>query len=71
MHCFSFDIETIPDVESGRKLFDLDGLEDEDVGTEIYNIYIDTVIFQVINILVSNNYHAVQLLFTVRLAVLL
>ena len=33
MHCFSFDIETIPDVESGRSLFELDGLGDEDVGT--------------------------------------
>jgi predicted PolB exonuclease-like 3'-5' exonuclease len=33
MHCFSFDIETIPDVDSGRTLFGLDGLEDEDVGT--------------------------------------
>ena len=33
MHCFSFDIETVPDVESGRKLFGLDGLSDKDVGT--------------------------------------
>jgi len=33
MHCFSFDIETIPDVELGRRLFDLDGLSDEDVAT--------------------------------------
>jgi predicted PolB exonuclease-like 3'-5' exonuclease len=33
MHCFSFDIETIPDVESGRLLWDLDGLSDADVGT--------------------------------------
>lgn len=33
MHCFSFDIETIPDVEFGRRLFDLEGLSDEDVGT--------------------------------------
>lgn len=33
MHCFSFDIETIPDVEFGRRLYDLDGLSDEDVGT--------------------------------------
>ena len=33
MHCFSFDIETIPDVEFGREMFGLDGLSDEDVGT--------------------------------------
>lgn len=33
MHCFSFDIETIPDVEFGRELWRLDGLSDEDVGT--------------------------------------
>jgi predicted PolB exonuclease-like 3'-5' exonuclease len=33
MHCFSFDIETIPDVDSGRELFELDGLSDADVGT--------------------------------------
>jgi predicted PolB exonuclease-like 3'-5' exonuclease len=33
MHCFSFDIETIPDIEFGRRLFDLEGLSDEDVGT--------------------------------------
>ena len=33
MHCFSFDIETVPDVEFGRRFWDLDGLSDEDVGT--------------------------------------
>ena len=33
MHCFTFDIETVPDVASGRQLFDLDGLSDEDVAT--------------------------------------
>ena len=33
MHCFSFDIETIPDVEFGRHMWQLDGLSDEDVGT--------------------------------------
>ena len=33
MHCFSFDIETIPDVDLGRRLLDLDGLSDEDVAT--------------------------------------
>ena len=33
MHCFSFDIETVPDVEFGRRFWDLDELSDEDVGT--------------------------------------
>ena len=33
MHSFSFDIETIPDVDLGRRLLDLDGLSDEDVAT--------------------------------------
>lgn len=33
MHCFSFDIETIPDVEFGRRMWNLDGLSDKDVGT--------------------------------------
>ena len=33
MHCFAFDIETIPDIDFGRSFFGLDGLSDEDVGT--------------------------------------
>ncbi len=33
MHCFSFDIETIPDIEFGRKMWQLDDLSDKDVGT--------------------------------------
>jgi 3'-5' exonuclease len=33
MHCFSFDIETVPDVEFGRRLWDLGELPDEDVAT--------------------------------------
>ena len=33
MHCFSFDIETIPDVEFGREFMGLDGLDDADVAT--------------------------------------
>ena len=32
MHCFSFDIETIPDVDFGRRFMGLDGLSDADVG---------------------------------------
>lgn len=31
MHCFSFDIETVPDVEFGRRMLGLEGLDDEDV----------------------------------------
>ena len=33
MHCFSFDIETVPDVEFGRRFWDLDGLPDDEVAT--------------------------------------
>ncbi len=33
MHCFSFDIETIPDVDFGRTMWQLDGLSDADVAT--------------------------------------
>jgi hypothetical protein len=33
MHCFSFDIETIPDVEFGRRAYQLDDLSDEDVAS--------------------------------------
>ncbi|MDX1499884.1 MAG: 3'-5' exonuclease [Woeseiaceae bacterium] len=33
MHCFSFDIETVPDVEFGRRYFDLGDLPDEEVAT--------------------------------------
>ena len=33
MHCFSFDIETIPDVEFGRRMWGLEGLPDDEVAT--------------------------------------
>ncbi|MGB5625631.1 MAG: hypothetical protein WBM61_07870, partial [Woeseiaceae bacterium] len=33
MHCFSFDIETVPDVEFGRRFWDLEGVSDDDVAT--------------------------------------
>ncbi len=33
MHCLVFDIETVPDVEFGRRFHGLDGLSDKDVGT--------------------------------------
>ncbi|MGB5353252.1 MAG: 3'-5' exonuclease [Woeseia sp.] len=35
MHCFAFDIETVPDVDFGRRMFNLDGLSDKDVGTAL------------------------------------
>ena len=31
MNTLAFDIETVPDVELGRRLYDLDGLADADV----------------------------------------
>lgn len=33
MHCFAFDIETVPDVDFGRRYFELDDIPDEDVAT--------------------------------------
>jgi len=33
MHCFAFDIETIPDTDFGRRMWNLDGLDDDDVAT--------------------------------------
>jgi 3'-5' exonuclease len=36
MHCFSFDIETVPDVEFGRRMWDLGDLSDEDVAAAMF-----------------------------------
>jgi len=36
MNCFSFDIETVPDVEFGRRMYDLEGLDDEAVGSAMF-----------------------------------
>lgn len=36
MHCFAFDIETVPDTELGRKLYDLEGLDDDDVAKAMF-----------------------------------
>ncbi|MGB5164190.1 MAG: 3'-5' exonuclease [Woeseiaceae bacterium] len=36
MHCFSFDIETIPDVDFGRRMYDLDDLSDKDVASAMF-----------------------------------
>lgn len=33
MHCFIFDIETIPDTEFGRRMWNLDELSDSEVAT--------------------------------------
>lgn len=38
MHCFAFDIETVPDVEFGRRVYGLDGLNDEDVASAMASI---------------------------------
>lgn len=38
MNVFVFDIETIPDVEAGRRLHGLDGLSDEDVAKAMYHM---------------------------------
>ncbi|MEZ5541674.1 MAG: 3'-5' exonuclease [Pseudomonadota bacterium] len=37
MNIFVFDIETVPDVAAGRTLYDLDGLDDKDVGRVMYH----------------------------------
>jgi predicted PolB exonuclease-like 3'-5' exonuclease len=36
MHCFAFDIETVPDTDFGRRMWNLEGLSDEDVGTAMF-----------------------------------
>ena len=36
MNCFSFDIETVPDVEFGRRMFELGDISDEDVATAMF-----------------------------------
>ncbi len=37
MNVFVFDIETVPDVDGGRRLYGLDGLSDKDVGQAMFN----------------------------------
>ena len=36
MHCFSFDIETVPDVEFGRRMWDLGEISDEAVASAMF-----------------------------------
>ena len=38
MNVFAFDIETVPDVEAGRRLFDLQGLTDRDVANAMFQV---------------------------------
>jgi predicted PolB exonuclease-like 3'-5' exonuclease len=37
MNVLAFDIEAIPDVDGGRKIYELDGLNDADVATAMFN----------------------------------
>ncbi len=37
MNVFVFDIETVPDVEGGRRLYDLDGLDDKEVANIMFH----------------------------------
>ncbi len=36
MNVLVFDIETVPDIEAGRRLYDLDGLSDADIAKAMY-----------------------------------
>ncbi len=38
MNIFVFDIETIPDIESGKRLYDLEGLSDKDAGKAMFHM---------------------------------
>lgn len=38
MNVFVFDIETVPDVDAGRRLYDLDGLSDKDVAKAMFHM---------------------------------
>lgn len=38
MNTFVFDIETVPDIEGGKRLFGLEGLSDDDVAHAMYQI---------------------------------
>jgi len=37
MNVLAFDIETIPDTDGGRKIYELEGLDDSDVATAMFN----------------------------------
>ena len=38
MNLFVFDIETVPDVESGRRLYGLDGLDDRNATAAMFHL---------------------------------
>ncbi|RMD68988.1 MAG: 3'-5' exonuclease, partial [Gammaproteobacteria bacterium] len=38
MNVFAFDIETVPDVEAGRKLYNLQGLSDKEVAKVMFHL---------------------------------
>ena len=38
MNVLVFDIETIPDLDGGRKIYDLDGLNDKDTASALLNL---------------------------------
>ena len=38
MNVLVFDIETIPDLDGGRKIYDLDGLSDKDTASALFNL---------------------------------
>ena len=38
MNVLVFDIETIPDLDGGRRLYDLDGLDDKDTANALFNL---------------------------------
>ena len=38
MNVLVFDIETIPDLDGGRKIYDLDGLNDKDTASALFNL---------------------------------
>lgn len=38
MNVLTFDIETVPDIDGGKRLFDLDGLSDEDTATAMFEL---------------------------------
>ena len=38
MNVFVFDIETVPDVEAGRQIYDLDNLDDKEVAQAMYHL---------------------------------
>ena len=50
MHCFTFDIETIPDVEFGRQMWNLEDLSDEEYYEKLSNdMSIGAIDFECLN----------------------